>query len=294
MVSKANRRLAETEEELRIAMAQKEALRGALQIVEGENGALRGVGSSEHDASWRKGKGTANEEDKQQLTGIDAEQAQGNEFRNSIRSKREDKTDVSYNELQQPSQSLHAPLHNAKHLALSSHPDFRSIPTTVTAQRPVATDKGSVWTSVTPSSDSGEAEERDTPTLSSHSLVSSSQTPPVRTSSIASTTHSLNPDAFAPTSTTQLTQADTHATPIHRWSVLPATRSSRIVVRSEFEDAMRRMRELVGEEENSGVDDDAEEVKEGECIVEGEHSGVKEGDDVKAKRENRVLDPWRT
>ncbi|KAF8528543.1 hypothetical protein BU17DRAFT_81004 [Hysterangium stoloniferum] len=41
MVSEANRKLAETQEELRTTMEQREALKGALRIVEGENGALR-------------------------------------------------------------------------------------------------------------------------------------------------------------------------------------------------------------------------------------------------------------
>ena len=41
MISQANRKLAETEEELRITVDQRNALKGALRIVEGENGALR-------------------------------------------------------------------------------------------------------------------------------------------------------------------------------------------------------------------------------------------------------------
>lgn len=41
MVANSNRKLAETEEELRVVMEEREALRGALRIVEGENGMLR-------------------------------------------------------------------------------------------------------------------------------------------------------------------------------------------------------------------------------------------------------------
>ena len=243
MVSRANRKLAETEEELRIATEQKEALQGALRIVEGENGALRRVGGNDHDVEAKQI--SPKWADKPQFSGAtDASRLDG------------DRTDVSHKLPQEPSKLSHP-----THPTVSLYPPIPAV--TMVDPRPGSMDnKAAYWSPVTALSDIGE-EETEAPRTASVSFISplpsvspALQPDPVHAPSPTSPTHSLNPDTTAAPASAKACVGDPAAKPMHRWSVLPATPLSRNAMRNGFEDAMKRMRELVEEDGDQGEDEE--------------------------------------
>jgi hypothetical protein len=266
MVSMANRKLAETEEELRIATEQKEALRGALRIVEGENGALRGT-AVERDVD--EGRDQCDARD----VVVDENNMDGVGSHDDIQT------------VQEPSKSRPRPPPIPTHSLPSSHPHVRPIP--VSDSRPGTSSKlKSFWSPVTPQSGFGGRMDGELPTTASESPSTPSQM------------LSPTPQLLA----TPGLQTDGQGS-VHRWSMLPESPRARNAVRGEFEDALRRMREIV---EDSG-DDDAKSViavtevkkQEGEGIGISDseadrHLGESKRNDAEAGRGKGGVNPWRT
>lgn len=194
MVSKANRKLAETEEELRVVMEQKEALKGALRIVEGENGQLRGRSA-------------------------------------------------------QASPSLPARASHSESVGSARHRERRT-PSPDRSPSPPATTGGSVSTgAATPPPPEQQSPGQSasvpapvagggpnsflspiTPFIDSPSPTPPSMGTPLATSMPVSSTSTLTSSAR------------------HRWSIMPKTPRSRSDARNEFEEAIQRMQDLVGED----------------------------------------------
>lgn len=251
MVSKANRKLAETEEELRIATEQKEALRGALQIVEGENGALRGLGGIVEQPNTR---GTADP-----APNVDA---------------------VSSRDILQTLECS------------ESHPTPPTNPTVpeVSVADPTGAMR-SFWSPVTTAT----AGDLEPPTATTPPISASPSLPTPTTPHLTQSNTDINID----------TDTDTKALPrMHRWSKLPATPRARNAVRGEFEDAMRRMRELVGGDVDGNVDDVVDDAgvsgvrdnvgKEDGRAVAVSHPQNDEKSGAEVARSEASIDPWRT
>jgi hypothetical protein len=301
MVSKANRQLAETEEELRMATEQKEALKGALRIVEGENGALRGVDEMQHGAGGRGKQNLEGVKDKQELGEKNAQDGEWKENpRRTVEPGEKSKAGVSYSPMQEPSQPHSTPLPNR---SSPTPPHIRpTIPAvTIMDPHPATTgNKGSFWSPVTPLSDAGEGAGGSTPTTSSLSPVSTSHSPSPTTSwkahSTGSPADSPNTEAAIHSPMSHLTVADPHI-PGHRW---PAAPRSRDAVRNELEDAMRRMQEMVGESEGEGESEgvmgsDVRKAEEDrESHAGGESRGKNKRSVLDAPRLDGGVNPWRT
>ncbi|KAF8517617.1 hypothetical protein JB92DRAFT_2905040 [Gautieria morchelliformis] len=291
MVSKANRQLAETEEELRIATEQKEALRGALRIVEGENGALRGVDEVKHSATGRDKQNLPGVKDKRELEEKDAE-GPGEQST----------AGVSCSHQEMPAQPRSTPLPNRTPPNPHARPTIPVV--TMMHPHPAATgNTGSFWSPVTPLSDTGEGVGRDTPTTSSRSPISASHsvsptTAPWKASSTGSPPDPPDTEAAIRSSKSHLTVTDPHV-PNHQW---PATSSSRDAVRNELEDAMRRMQEIVGEGEGENEDDGVmgndirkgEEDQENHDSGDGDSQGTDKQSGLDAPRLDGGVNPWRT